>query len=1107
MRIMIALVLASFGPKAFVQGPAPLPRFAGGAIPDPPNRREPWTPPETKLPRFLVEATLTLAEQGLADPRGCDYREIGLELDRDRPAFQGAPLPALHGWVLPSKLEGGPRFAVGWDGLVHPLASIGPEADLEGDVRAMLLAQSGSVAGKNYRFLSRGFAAVPALRDRMVASQQVLLPMKVVMLLRLGRADLAERAWSAATGWTPDRGKVDLTSYGVSYLTLASDWAWCLFDRALEAHAAGDDPLALVSLRELDLIQSLVEAKAMGMGFPRHQQESGIRIAGVRTEVQFLPYLDFLRPLPALLADQERRAKEPRPEGDPSKIADRDARIAALIRGFDGIRVVAEFIPGRGNPAGSPVVQAVIKEGDAAVGPLLECLEHDDRLTRTVDRDNRHGTRFVGVGTVGEAAYAALVAILGTRELGPNARYFSGSIADRAKRVAVAAEIRSYWQKTRGLSSEEKWYRTLADDNASPDQWLDAAEALSQPADVRGRGGSYTIPYRVGGKVPSAKGESLRGRKDPSVTDLMARRVEAIDPSGAAVGANLANPRGGSGAIYVVLKANRLARFLAQWDLEGSLPTLRARVGRCRAIIDATRGEGSDKQGLEVDLAAFTLDRLRGGDPRALDEYADWVRTLLTGRLDSNSIEMFEPMWRNPDQPAIAAAAVAMFDDPKSPWVPLFRSRERGWGEMGSRSDVIVSPLLGLAPFRKLVLAGLADKSPTGTISTDAEGKIVIGVDEGWSSMPDPPKDDPLRPKPSTRMTLRLADLYCWKLQGLDATPRLEMYWPEAKRDEAIAICIAFLSRYGERFRYIESARPLYEAAPFYPRHPRAVLAFPALDRPATEDDVRAGRAVFHLGGTEVRRFPLPANPIKARWTTLQIPPDDPLLLMNKGSQSAFEMLQGGTVWQAEEANEGGAWRRYYGFVGRDTMARVPAEEIEFPSPWNTGWSRVSVALDGRVVPPGGRDDGTRIVMNEVSPDGPLPVEVWFRNRRGVEVTSPVDYARGEGGLSLRDGVSIRLFREPDASSAQARSQGVAAPWDEIPAKAIRRHQPDRISRAIGPAEATRAIRLDLRDVFDLSRPGRYRVEIAFDDQADPGGKPGRLAGYFTVAGTSKADR
>jgi hypothetical protein len=47
----------------------PAPKFAGKSIPDPPRQKEPWTPPRTKLPRFLVAATADLIEQGMADPR------------------------------------------------------------------------------------------------------------------------------------------------------------------------------------------------------------------------------------------------------------------------------------------------------------------------------------------------------------------------------------------------------------------------------------------------------------------------------------------------------------------------------------------------------------------------------------------------------------------------------------------------------------------------------------------------------------------------------------------------------------------------------------------------------------------------------------------------------------------------------------------------------------------------------------------------------------------------------------------------------------------------------------------------------------------------------
>jgi len=54
----------------------PAPKFAGKTIPDPPRQADPWTPPETKLPRFLVRATAAIFEAGAADPRDCAYREV-----------------------------------------------------------------------------------------------------------------------------------------------------------------------------------------------------------------------------------------------------------------------------------------------------------------------------------------------------------------------------------------------------------------------------------------------------------------------------------------------------------------------------------------------------------------------------------------------------------------------------------------------------------------------------------------------------------------------------------------------------------------------------------------------------------------------------------------------------------------------------------------------------------------------------------------------------------------------------------------------------------------------------------------------------------------------
>jgi hypothetical protein len=45
-------------------------------IPLPPEQSVPWTPPSAKLAPVVTSAITELFNDGLADPRGCEYREI-----------------------------------------------------------------------------------------------------------------------------------------------------------------------------------------------------------------------------------------------------------------------------------------------------------------------------------------------------------------------------------------------------------------------------------------------------------------------------------------------------------------------------------------------------------------------------------------------------------------------------------------------------------------------------------------------------------------------------------------------------------------------------------------------------------------------------------------------------------------------------------------------------------------------------------------------------------------------------------------------------------------------------------------------------------------------
>ncbi len=97
-----------------------------------------------------------------------------------------------------------------------------------------------------------------------------------------------------------------------------------------------------------------------------------------------MPYIDFLGQLPEFLADHERRAREPRRPPTPPSRADKKARIAARIADLDQVFAQQFGQPGGVSLGESPIVQALIQEGDGAVEPLIDDLARDTRLTRAV---------------------------------------------------------------------------------------------------------------------------------------------------------------------------------------------------------------------------------------------------------------------------------------------------------------------------------------------------------------------------------------------------------------------------------------------------------------------------------------------------------------------------------------------------------------------------------------------------------------------------------------------------------------------------------------------------------------------------------------------------
>ena len=118
--------------------------------------------------------------------------------------------PATHAWVIPAETTDGPRYAVAWNGLVYPLTRLGPAADLEADVRA-LIDPSGVRHDDGHppdRLPGWGPGQMPwgSFSHMVTASQQSVAPAKAILLLRLGRGDLAEAVWQAGPGRLPVKG-------------------------------------------------------------------------------------------------------------------------------------------------------------------------------------------------------------------------------------------------------------------------------------------------------------------------------------------------------------------------------------------------------------------------------------------------------------------------------------------------------------------------------------------------------------------------------------------------------------------------------------------------------------------------------------------------------------------------------------------------------------------------------------------------------------------------------------------------------------------------------------------------------------------------------------
>lgn len=654
---------------------------------------QPWRPDPT-APRELNEVARVLFDVlGMPDTRRLELRHATVHVGN---VWGGDASVQTIAWLLPERIDGQP-FVLARDGLVYPAERIGEPA-----------APSDTIE----RDEQRSLAPSP---DEVLADPNGLI--WIAQLLRAGEIDEARAAWDRI------RAEVDPEARPHPRFDppfVATNWLWYRIERAVCAHMRGDDPLALHDARIADRVMREHPQRF-------EESQSGMDV------------------IPTLLADQERRAREPvrmPRENVGSAALDASVRVPQLIAELDQVAARQWGQPGGVNLADDVVVRELIQIGEPSVEALIEVLESDQRLTRSVHfwRDFARSRTVLGVH---EAAYAALASILQTSFFTVAATGDNLSRRGDEGRRTLAASIREHWERFRDMPLADRWLAILMDDAAGTERWIEAANNIVTPENVEVRRGSMMGIWTQSNADGSSalRGEPLRDRANPSVVDLLGERIASTPPENACP----------------------LASSLDRWDAQGGRPALRTFLGRCE----------NDAQ---CACAPLLFSRL--GDERGvLRRYARW---LSHQELDGGYVELAHLLRPAIDHDSRVARRAADQFLAKPELVQALRHQ---------RLDAV---LFSLPSFRRRIATMLEDRSVIGTLSVREDGSYSytlanhMGGGGGSVTVDDVAAQD--------EVPLRMADDVAMKID-VDDAPQFQIVWSESRRNAALDELVAWLRR------------------------------------------------------------------------------------------------------------------------------------------------------------------------------------------------------------------------------------------------------------------------------------------------------------------------
>lgn len=508
---------------------------------------------------------------------------------------------------------------------------------------------------------------------------------------------------------------------------------------------------------------------------------------------------------------------------------DEEKRIAYLIESLDEVDARQQGQPGGIELASDRRVWALIDIGDAAVPALIDTIESDDRLTRSVHfwRDFAASRTVLGVR---EPALAAAMSILRVRVFEPGATgdNFTGRGKTEAK--GVAAKLRDYWDRYGSLPFDERMMKVLIDPALSHEAQREAAYNLASLGEDRTIGTTvWTGQVRSRPKVPNP---AVAKFKEPTVAEAV---LAAMDRDLAAHDAKKRT------SIHDYLRREIEDKyFLPLIRLDDKRITLEL-VRRCKAAKTVRMRRkwayASHWLGQSAPLKAFALDVQAGKIDLPPNNQPNTNEDEQPGNVELRGI--VEYLTRV--DIAECNNAIGALADPKHPFYEMTAKRVLG-ARMWDDEAVWCSHPICLKILRK----ELDNTTATGRTYGIEGNSLKMFRDGSWAGSSPIPEMLADPKKRRLRAPERKCDIAAERLHELVfGFPEYHVLFRDA--GERLKTLKESFDRFEGSYRranWLEKqALGLWASDILY------LPDIPPLGRPATLKDVEASKAVFHLDG------------------------------------------------------------------------------------------------------------------------------------------------------------------------------------------------------------------------------------------------------------------